>query len=92
MGDNDIYKNSKYKDDMDKIVYKSFDDFLKQEKDMLDQIPSDVDFNVTSIPAYIVDNTLYLGTRINGTEDEYAYFKYDFNKKKISDFKYNTVK
>ena len=52
----------------------------------LKQIPSNIEFNTTPIPAYIKDDTMYLGTKIkiNGEDKEntIGYFKYDFNNKK----------
>lgn len=91
MGYDAKYVNSKYKSDLDKIAYKSYDDYLKTQKDMLDQIPDNIEFNTTPIPVYIVDDEVYFGGKILNTSNKFAYFKYDFNKKKLSDFKYNTV-
>ena len=92
MGDDSKYKNSKYKSDLDKIIYKSFDDFLEREDTMLKQIPSNIEFNNTPIPPYIIDNELYLGSRIkvDGKEEEntFGYIKYDFNNKKIIESDY----
>ena len=50
-----------------------------------------LEFNTTPVPAYIVDDEVYFGGKILNTENKFAYYKYDFNKKKLSDFKYNTV-
>ena len=94
MGYDAKYENSKYKGDLDKIAYKSYDDFLKRENDMLKQIPSNIEFNTTPIPAYIIDNTMYFGSKIkiDGKDNNtIGYFKYDFNNKKIIDMKYPII-
>lgn len=95
MGSDEKYKNSKYKNELDKINYKSYDDFLKREKNMLAQLPNDQIFRVTPIPAYILNDTLYFGTGVRkegeNTENKMAYFKYDFKTKKVTDLKYNVV-
>ena len=94
MGNDSKYKNSKYKSDLDKIVYKSFDDFLEREDTMLKQIPSNIEFNNTPIPPYIINNELYLGSRIKidgkKADNTFGYIKYDFDTKKIiySNYKY----
>ena len=95
MGYDAKYEHSKYKSNLDKIAYKSYDDFLKIESDMLKQIPSNIEFNTTPIPAYIKDDTMYLGTKIkiNGEDKEntIGYFKYDFNNKKIIEVNYSFI-
>ena len=96
IGETRMYKNSKYKTELSKLAYKTYDDFLKQESKMLNQFPKGIDFNATPVPAYFVDNELYLGTTVikNGEllEKTFGYFKYDFSKQKMSDIKYVTIK
>jgi len=85
---NDKYKNSKYKDELSKIAYKSFDSYKKYENELLKGLPKDIEFGTSPIPPYIIDNTLYLGTKINGSNKIFGYIRYDFYNKKIIDYKY----
>ena len=85
---NDKYKNSKYKDELSKIAYKSFDSYKKYENELLKGLPKDIEFGTSPIPPYIIDNTLYLGTKINGSNKMFGYIRYDFYNKKIIDYKY----
>ena len=47
------------------------------------------------IPTYILNDILYFGTGVRkegeNTENQMAYFKYDFKTKKLSDLKFNIV-
>lgn len=95
IGDDSKYKNSKYKNDLDKIAYKSFDDFLERESTMLNQIPKNIDFNNTPIPPYIINDTLYFGSRIKvdgkDSNNTFGYLRYDFKNNKVLEIKYPIV-
>ena len=60
---------------------------------MLKQIPSNIEFNNTPIPPYIINNELYLGSRIKidgkKADNTFGYIKYNFDTKymdKLDDF------
>ena len=84
----DKYKNSKYRDELEKITYKSFESYKKYENEMLKGFQDEIAFTVSPPPPYIIDNILYLGTKIDEAGKTFGYIRYDFDNNKIIEYKY----
>ncbi|MBE6160250.1 MAG: hypothetical protein E7157_04300 [Lactobacillales bacterium] len=86
------YKNGKYGEEVEKFIFKDFEQYYKYENKLLETIEYMPDFNVSPIPVFIVNNELYLGTNVTYYKDNkklkgYVSFKYDFKNSKLSNYK-----
>lgn len=86
------YKSSKYASELEKFVFKNFEDYNKYENKLLETVEEMPDFNISPIPAFIKNNELYLGSKVTYYKNNkkfkgYASFKYDFMNSKLSNYK-----
>lgn len=86
------YKSSKYTTELEKLVFKNFEEYNKYENKLLETVEEMPYFNISPIPAFIKNNELYLGSKVSYYKNNkklkgYASFKYDFMNSKLSNYK-----